>query len=48
MGDDQGRGETGDGAVIILNGDESSLNTPIKAGDIIEVTASTATSDSAE
>ncbi len=36
------RGETGDGAVIILNGDESSLNTPIKAGDIIEVTASTA------
>ena len=36
------RGEIGEGAVIVLNGDEGSLNTPIKAGDSIEVTPSTA------
>lgn len=36
------RGEPGEGAVIKLNGDEASLNDPIKAGDAIEVTPSTA------
>ena len=36
------RGETGEGALIRLNGDEASLNSPIKAGDSIEVTPSTA------
>lgn len=36
------RGETGEGAVIKLNGDEASLNSPIKAGDLIEVSPSTA------
>ena len=36
------RGETGEGALILLNGDEASLNTAIKAGDSIVVTPSTA------
>ncbi|MCR5775506.1 MAG: cell division protein FtsA [Lachnospiraceae bacterium] len=36
------RGETGEGALIKLNGEEASLNTAIKAGDLIEVTPSTA------
>lgn len=36
------RGETGEGAYIRLNGDDASLNTPIKAGDLIEVKKSTA------
>ena len=36
------RGETGEGAVIKLNGDEASLNSTIKAGDLIEVSPSTA------
>ncbi|MBQ7583029.1 MAG: rod shape-determining protein [Lachnospiraceae bacterium] len=36
------RGETGEGATIMLNGDEASLNSTIKAGDSIVVTPSTA------
>ena len=36
------RGDIGEGATIRLNGDEASLNSPIKAGDSIEVSPSTA------